>query len=218
MERPILFSTPMVQAILDGRKTQTRRIVKMPDLIEHPDWFRYIGNSNDMEITRKAIPYDDRLYHEWQRVNSNEVSWVIHSHKPKDILWVRETWGLQRNDWPEEADTPFYCYKADDETYLPKWKPSIFMPKAACRIKLKIINIRVEKLQDITEEDAIAEGIGYGFQMNAGWPDYQHIENGVCELTQDSAGMSYASLWESINGKGSWEKNPWVWCLIFKKL
>lgn len=91
------------------------------------------------------------------------------------------------------------------------------MPKAAARLYLKVISCVAEKLQDITEDSAIAEGVGCGFQMNAGWPDYEHInKSGICTLTQDTARMSYASLWDKINGPGSWDLNPWVWVIKFE--
>ena len=223
-ERPILFSTPMVQAILEGRKSQTRRIIKMPDLVNNPSWYRYIGNSNDMGITRVAIPYDDRLYHEWQRVNSNAASWVIHSYKPGDVLWVRETWNTltayeEKPDYSVMSVREF-VYKADDDRF-DKWKPSIFMPKEACRIRLLVEDIRVERLQDISEEDAIAEGIEY--MDNQFVEDYDEPLRIYCDYSDKEsvllvAKSSYKTLWESINGKGSWDKNPWVWCVKFKRL
>ena len=215
-ERPILFSTLMVQALLAGNKTQTRRIVKIPDLIDNPDWYRYCGNSNEFEICRKAIPYDDRLYHQWERVNSNAAAWVIHSHKPGDILWVRETWNYD----PHKNVT--YVYKAQGVNQSEKWHPSIHMPKEACRIKLQITNIRVERVQNISEVDAIAEGIE---RDRDGWKSYEIIHMGKHKGEKNphsyvpnlSPITSYKELWESINGIDSWEKNPWVWAITFKK-
>jgi len=208
MERPILFSTPMVQAILDGRKTQTRRIIK-----KQPH--------GAGEWVMRGIS--------WLFPNVNPYVKIKCPYgQPGDVLWVRETWAKTgdnfHDDWPGHGD---YYYKADDPYSemelnsptkgIPKWRPSIFMPKYACRIRLLVEDVRVERLQDISEEDAIAEGVGVGFQMNGGWPDYEHIENGICTVTQDTARMSYWSLWDSINGKGSWDKNPWVWVIEFKK-
>jgi hypothetical protein len=204
-EYPILMSTPMIRAIMEGRKTQTRRIIKIPDLIAYPDRFVYQGNSNEFDIPRKAIPYDDRLYHSWILINSNGCSWVDCSRKPGDVLWVRETWMTAPNAdiMPDEP----YKYKASvsaqflDE-WERSWKPSIFMPKEACRIKLLVKDIQVERLQDITEEDAIAEGV----QFNPKAP------------TSTTNKGAYAKLWESINGKGSWSKNQWVWKITFERI
>ena len=133
-----------------------------------------------------------------------------------------EKYWIQCSEECEEAgavhdEDGYYHFETTDEIPT-KWRPSIFMPKAASRITLEITDIRLDRLLAISEEDAIAEGIGHGFQMNTGWPDYLHIKNGVCELTQDTAIMSFASLWEKINGKGSWKKNPWVWVVKFSKV
>jgi|WetSurMetagenome_2_1015567.scaffolds.fasta_scaffold00157_66 hypothetical protein len=221
-EYPILFSTPMVQAIIEGRKTQTRRIIKIPDLIERPDRFRYKGNSNQFDIPRKAIPYDDRLYHSWELVNSNNYSWVIHSYKSRDILWVKEmyyAYGMwQRNGHTKSGKqkwrffdttlTGFEYHYCDNppENILPNTKretygwfkrSSLFMPYKACRIKLKITDIRIERLNEISRNDVIAEGL---------------------QIALNTTGIgSYAKLWESINGEGSWDKNPWVWVIEFEK-
>jgi hypothetical protein len=149
-ERPILFSAPMVRAILDGRKTQTRRVIK-----------------------------EKLMRGEGAHVNNCQYG------KPGDRLWVRETFCY--HDYLAR-----YLYKADGVTGV-KWKPSIFMPRIASRIMLEITGIRVERLQDISEEDAIAEG----------WP---------------KSSDWYRSLWESINGQGSWVLNPWVWVIEFMVL
>lgn len=212
-EIPILFSTPMVQAILAGRKTQTRRVIKMDDLLESPDRFVSAGDSREWDVPRPAIKYDDRIWFAWQPKNSNARTWIERcKYKPGDLLWVRESVNKGQNGQVH--------YKADELGPLNevRWTPSIHMPKAAARIWLEVTNVRVERLQDISEDDAVAEGTGSGFQMNAGWPDYTQIKNGICEVTQDSARMSYATLWESINGPESWEANSWVWVVEFKVL
>jgi hypothetical protein len=166
-EKPILFSTEMVKAILEGRKSQTRRIVK-PQPWSH--------------TKRVLCPYG----------------------KLGDILWVRETWAhtgayhifKAGNNWGE-----YYV----DENYNPtdkkiQWKPSIHMPRAACRIRLEITDIRVERLQDISWEDVVAEGC----------PGYRP--------TQDEPTQQFQRLWQSINGEESWQSNPWVWVISFHTL
>lgn len=217
-EIPILFSTPMVQAILSGRKTQTRRTKGLFLINEEPDIYAY----------KEPLEQDNNI-HVFARMFRG--SWVETMHikcpygQPGDVLWVRETW----NTLTSYVETPDYSvisvrdfvYKADDDRF-DKWKPSIFMPKEACRIRLLVEDVRVERLQDITEEDAIAEGIereGDGFKA------YRKIHSGPHKgelhpwncIPNGHARTSYEELWESINGKGSWDKNPWVWVIKFKR-
>lgn len=180
-ERPILFSGPMVRAILEGRKTQTRRIWKprknwqdecedgysMPHFVD-----------GDGEFHDQPCPYG----------------------QPGDRLWVRETWRVA------DGGTKYYEYAADrsvlreavDEACCLKWKPSIHMKRAASRITLEVVAVRVERLQEITPGDAVAEGIGHS--------------------DVDAAVVSYSSLWDRINGRGSWDANPWVWVVEFRKV
>ncbi len=247
MERPILFSNPMVKALLDGRKTQTRRIVKIPDLIKTPDRFEYSGNSTQFDIPRKAIPYDDRVYHQWRLNNNNSYSWVdcCPYGKIGDILWVKEMYyaygmwlknghtksGKQKWMFFDTTLTGFKYHYQDDppENILPNTKretygwfkrSSLFMPYKACRIKLPIIDIRVERVQDISEADAIAEGIGRWTEerMRSKPVHYQlyYVEPGNESFYTSDPVDSYQSLWTKINGKGSWDSNPWVWVIQFK--
>lgn len=199
-EIPILYSTPMIQAKLAGRKTQTRRIVK--------------HNLDDRGVRTSNVPFED-----W---HGREVKCPY--GKPGDLLWARETHLITpggkyhyKADISDEKDANRKGYIDVGEDWA-KWKPSIHMPKGGARIWDRVVSVRVERLQEISEEDAIAEGIGVGFQMNAGWPDYTRIKNGICEVTQDDPRMSYATLWESINGPGSWEANPWVWVITTETL
>jgi hypothetical protein len=223
-EHPILFSTPMVQAILKGRKMMTRRIVKpqpadhyFQSLVLHASG-RYTwapsGNFNpeDKEIIEVKFPYG----------HIGDTLWVREEHKiffdSKTKEWVCE--------YKDGTIIRKYYKKISLITNenlsrrksLGKWQRARFMPKDLSRIWLEITNISVERLHNISETDAIAEGVGSGFQMNSGYPDYQHIVNGVCEVTQDTAVMSFCSLWSKINGAESWNANPWVWVVTFKKL
>lgn len=184
--KPILFSTPMVKAILEGRKTQTRRIVKSIPNDTFQIWFDggewIVQNKNGQCWTKKLKP----RYHK------------------NDILWVRETFQHTKclNLHPSD-DNYGYIYKSDDQPWEDyenwKWKPSIFMPKEAARIFIKVINVHVQRLQDISESDAIAEGI-------------------IIEKTPFiEPANAFASLWQSINGKKSWAQNPFVWVYEFER-
>lgn len=195
-ERPILFSAPMVRAILDGKKTQTRRLIKCPP---------------PPEFTGKPTPMD---YEE-------PVYWDFDSHHifPKyyvgDRLWVKET--LKR--YNREPATAQYAADLTAVTVLPNrdaagrslwcWKnkslPSIHCPRLASRITLEITGTGAERLNDISEADAIAEGTRE--------PSLVPIV-GACTTERDV----YAKLWEKINGSGSWAANPWVWVVQFKRV
>lgn len=189
-ERPILMSAPMVRAILDGRKTQTRRIVK-----ERPPYI-YV---NEGRLLR-----DDGL---------GEYNDYFPYGILGDRLWVRETCLIWKGGAEEEIiyqeDLEFEGCKRDaiklKKQGYPKngigiWKatPSIHMPRWASRITLEITNIRVERLQDISVEDAMAEGITHH--------------------AMDDPRVEYQWLWEDINGKGSWDLNPWVFAISFKRV
>jgi len=213
-QTPILFSTPMVQSIQEDRKTKTRRTRGLEDLvIDTESGYVYNGKGN--------IQLD---IHTWKQ----DILRFCPYGNIGDVLWVRETWGLNyfgsiqyyhlkyKSIEPKNADI---LYKADvkefDVLLEKKWKPSIHMPKAAARIWLEIIDVRVERLQDISEEDAIAEGV----YLHKGTGDlYKFYIQGRDNIVTDTAIKSFASLWISINGQESWSKNPWVWVVSFKKV
>ena len=211
-ERPILFSAPMVRAILEGRKTQTRRICKNLEWVETngavylgkpvPDYWRYYDKTgsmefdfqNDMGLLLKQCPYGE----------------------PGDGLWVKETW---RTAVQWDALAPSALPIADDvlagvhidyladgkKTQHGKTRVSIHMPKWASRIFLEITGVRCERLNDIGEEDCYSEGI-----ERLKLPD---LLSAIARRA--SAIARYRALWESINGPGSWAENPWVWVIEF---
>jgi len=208
-ERPILFSTPMVRVILNGRKTQTRRIVKSQPPAGVTDIIRVCKDFVSAYPNRKAIkPFEYSIASKWD---------------PGDILWVRETWRKHDMNGALFFGTE-YDYKAGyvKDADKVKWKSPRFMPKAASRIKLEITNIRVERLQDISEEDAKAEGVyfyGWDDYHQTDYKNYSYNDKGMCDdWGVQTAKESYETLWESINGKGSWGKNPFVWVIKFKRL
>lgn len=202
-ERPILMSAPMVQAILEGRKTQTRRIIKPQPYFDAQNNLIYGKCNYGQDLYgRHILPFKHML----SKCPYGMVG---------DRLWVRETiWNDSDFSW---------LYSADD-VYLPMeypegWTskvthkrsiPSIHMPRWASRIFLEITDPGVERLQDISEDDAIAEGILFNGDYDLWW-DYQR-EQWICVDPIDS----YKSLICKINGPETWERNPWVWVVEFK--
>lgn len=205
-ERPILFSAPMVRAILAGKKTQTRRIVKPRDIA----WHRGCGEKDFETIGgfREKLAYLTKF---------PGVSVGILKDRygiPGDRLWVRECWGLfdsQPSDGPDRAHV-FYRATDGDRRDLryQLWRPSIHMPRWASRITLEVVAVRVERLQEISRVDAIAEGAPESHpsidrvSMDFGFPDFSR--------------SWFAQLWQEINGPESWSANPWVWVVEFKRL
>jgi hypothetical protein len=204
--KPILFSTPMVQAILRGKKTQTRRIINPQPTTEL--FSAIIGGYDN-------VPKMARFWTK-REPNNPLIEDVELKYKVGDILWVRETWHPKRHSFP--IGEPFE-YKAtakeDGNPTDEPWKPSIFMPKEACRIFLKLTDIRVERLNDISVSDAISEGIEK-FSNGSGFRKY-HKKDKV-HLVAVNPIESYQSLWEKINGEKSWSENPFVWVYKFEQI
>lgn len=189
--RPMLMSAPMVRAILAGNKTQTRRVVK-------PQPQRVDG----------GVPFGDAP--DWAHAEPGCAVMRCPYGKPGDRLWVRETWNTSANVLPPISEP--YIYAADlgptgVSRWAASWKPSIHMPRAASRITLEVTGVRVERVQDISVADAIAEGVNIH-------PDHHSKPRESIY----SPVQAYRDLWESINGTGSWEANPWVWVVEFKRL
>jgi hypothetical protein len=196
-ERPILFSAPMVRAILEDRKTQTRRILKQavgPSLsvdVENEagvavlSWLQGVGPGYDVgeSIERVRCPYG----------------------VPGDHLYVRETWAYHP-DYPESTQRAIYRAERGVEYDVDRWTPSIHMPRWASRIDLQITNVRVERLQEISEADAEQEGCAPSFEDEFG------IVHG-----QPQYKFGFRKLWEEINGTGSWDLNPFCWVIDFKR-
>ena len=203
-EKPILFSTPMVNAILRGNKTMTRRLVKMYEKSDahpnrqNPTWLR----------ENKTCPYGEVGDILWVR---ESCVWVMLDHAHDLLEGVKD-----RNQWVYKASVHEDFMKYAKEKYGYKWKPSIHMPKSACRIFLKITNIKVEKLQDIDSGDAISEGIE--FWWSDLFSEYRYKDYANVKSDWRSPISSFQSLWASINGFDSWDENPWVWVIEFEKV
>ncbi|SHL40894.1 hypothetical protein SAMN05216428_102310 [Nitrosospira sp. Nsp11] len=215
-ERPILFSAPMVQALLDGRKTQTRRVVKLrgKDGVQatHDCW-RYLETDS---LTGNQADRRNGGMHLWQ--HRTDIARLIEERcpygQPGDRLWVRETHLRATADeihFRADGDFPEGAAKM-----LGGWRPSIFMPRKFSRILLEITAVRAERLQDISEADCYAEGVEH---------DHSEIDHiywvgdyfGEIQ-TLESAVACYKILWETINGAGSWDANPFVWAIEFKRI
>jgi hypothetical protein len=198
-ERPIIFSAPMVRAILSGAKTQTRRVMKVRchSICEGDDGKLWPW-SEDAELAEDF----------WHPCPFG---------KPGDRLWVRETWKhieggaiYDASGCTIDAFDPETIYRADRPNQYGPWMSPIHMPRWASRITLEITDVRVERLKDISEADAVAEG------CKPIRPEL--MLDGLIVRPGRSAVEEFRLVWEQIHGGGSWEKNPWVWVIEFKKL
>lgn len=181
-ERPILFQGPMVRPIRAGTKTQTRRICRLQADADHREGGAMWTHAQQLD----RCPYG----------------------RPGDRLWVRESHWFAKDEhdpvtgyFPPPKTVEDVIYRADGEVPGKVWRPSIHMPRWACRIVLEVTDLRIERLQDISEADARAEGYVLG----------------APPCSDDPRGW-YRHLWESINGAGSWARNPWVWAVSFRLL
>jgi len=234
-EKPILFSGPMVRAILEGRKSMTRRVVKMAGIDFRggggkagPDW-------NDPS----CWGFEDEDGREWALAPGDSVDEVIPCpYHRGQRLWVRETW----TESVDKAGKAVVVYRADGAAYgilcdadgegdvvghnsTPvecafdleslRWRPSIFMPRWACRTMLEVTDVRVERLQEITEEDAITEGVGPGF-VPCPHPQFSDVQTTRCVGYRPM----FQRLWNEINSKRGfgWDVNPFVRVISFKRV
>lgn len=242
-ERGMIFNSEMVRAILDGRKTQTRRIMKV-----QPE-----SNQLGLLLITDSTKHSDIGKYHWAESNAtgNHVRSKLFSSPFGAVgerIWVRETWATLGNedgcyvDWEDnlckgDERSAARIYRAsceqrpgdyglwsipDDAYWKPHtkehkfegaWRPSIHMPRWASRILLEITGVRVERLNAISEEDARAEGIIDGGCLNCGEP-----EPCGCANPEPDATDAFAYLWQSIYGQESWNANPWVWVISFERI
>lgn len=260
-ERPILFSAPMIRALLEGRKTQTRRVVNLDKLrvrlpaevTADPLPFhtgepllraragRHRASLNGhgavcAELGKHRLglkpgefhfecPYADGDTHLGDYGGGRKV-WTIAPRA--SALWVRETWTAERRDNMPEDQRILVAYRAscDGDSFdlvepdgsiararVVRWKPSIFMPREFSRITLEVTGVRVEMLQDISHEDAIAEGCaGYDWVARSPYIDGPHTDGGTLPVEE------FRALWDSLNSKRApWASNPWVWVVEFRR-
>lgn len=200
--KPILFNTEMVRAILDGRKTCTRRIVRPPYFVD--------GDENDKRslITLRTATKNSSLYRQ-----IGQMPYPDAPYRMCDILYVRETW--------KKAPNGYYYYEdwqRNDIADVTKWKPSIHMPKEAARIWLKVTDVRVERLNEITNDGCVAEGIypSNCRECNAAFGCDTCIDEGYSEIDE------FTEVWNSTIKKSDidrygWDASPWVWVVEFER-
>lgn len=196
-EKPIIFNTEMVRAILEGRKTQTRRLVK--DIPLYEPYF-------EVDEGMAFVCDEDGVWHHAEAFSRIQ---------PGDVLWVRETW-QRLSDFGERR----YEYRADYEDKEPlrldgryiTWRPSIHMPKEAARLYLKVKDVRIERLQEISEDDALAEGADAG--------EYLDEQGNLMDVYYPHE--DFAHIWDSVIKNADlpiygWNANPWVWVITFER-
>lgn len=206
-DRPIIFNAMMVRALLDGRKTQTRRPLTLR------------GHKKFSEFGRSDTPGYDWTFRDarllWNDLTHKET---IERLQPAlgDRLWVRETWS---DDDAPPGEATYRATVAEDASLYPDeianitWTPSIHMPRWASRLTLIVTDVRLQRLHDISEEDAIAEGIEFrDFFGCPCWTIYGDIDG---TTAPNDPIASYASLWNHCYGPGAWDENPWVVATTF---
>lgn len=202
-ERPILFSGPMVRALLEGRKTQTRRVV----------------DAGQFRPGRGATPRDFDSVGEWSKASgrcfegrSEKYPGVILGlllcpyGQPDDQLWVRETWQATPPSYEAAMGRTLYAADCPDGKHPPNWRPSIHMPRWACRIRLEVTGVRVERVQDISEADAKAEGFAESFESA-----------GACH-ERTPARENFLTTFYELNKRAPRDQNPWVWVVEFRRI
>lgn len=235
-ERPILFNAEMVRAILDGRKTQTRRIVnnkyidgldflgsQVADEIQTEISVVHVTNCTREDDKGKQYKYTGLLACSSEYPEEGYIEIKSPFGMPGDLLWVRET--LSKKKWPDYHYVVYpqvtagtgdedFNYRGSDYRGL---VPSIHMPRWASRILLEITDIRVERVQDISEGDAIAEGVRGLEKTLAGGSDGIEPDSGYEFAMSINPRFCFENLWQSIYGD-SWKRNDWVWVVEFKRI
>ena len=217
-ERPIIFSAPMVRAILAGTKTQTRRVVKGAP----HDWAPVQPQAySPTVIDRRGDEQPGPAA--YGAGNADGECWIRCPYgQPGTTLWVREAWArddedgclMYRADVGREMYADAWEQGRIEGVPRYRWRPSIHMPRWASRITLEITSVRVERLQDISEADAAAEGVTPKWE-----PGFSgRLMEALGGFSFRPAASAYAELWESLHGPGAWDANPWVWVVEFQRI
>jgi hypothetical protein len=204
-EVPMLFDAESVRGILAGIKTKTRRTQGLEVINECPDHWEIVWQGVEEKSGKWGAHFDQKSCSNFCKAKAG----------PGFGLWARETFSLE----PKRYCGDKVVYRADGKPSRMSWKPSIFMPRKFSRLLLRVTEVRVERVRDISPGDAIAEGLlcdefPIGGEMVkkygcAGWQDQWFRQSPV---------DAYERRWNEVNGKGSWSKNPWVWCYTFERI
>jgi len=226
--RPIIFSAEMVNAVLDGRKTQTRKLIKCSKEIMQDDSYTFLKASPQSPQLERGLPPSARNMFNFvfgSKKGNGHFKIKCPFGKIGDRLWVRETWQIHEFELEHGGkEFPNILYKSTGSTRLlidkcvwkfvkdkPSWRSPVTMPRWASRITLEITNIQVERLQDISEEDCLKEGI-IRLDSRLGFIDPRKTEGSVLPSVQEA----FQQLWHSTKGK--WDQNPWVWVISFRRV
>lgn len=225
-ERPIIFSASMVRAILDGRKTVTRRVVALPE---------FCGS----DTPGYAFTFRDRrmLWQEYRAIDFYNSRWSRYG-QPGDGLWVKEGWQHARQQYCQcpQASEAQPCdawseglgcvqqrgavvYRADGEDGAPRWRSPIYMPRWASRIDLRVVSVRVERLHEITDEDARREGVRELRQQgcaSSGW--WTAVPEGGRLYRARDPVAAFRNIWINMHAPSVWTHNPWVWRVEFSRV
>lgn len=239
MERPILFSGPMVRALLDGRKTQTRRIVTSATSKTDGTPWAWLDFGSGVFVDRSSARADGSYQYlhvprSAERTPEDHDATTVHRvfarYEPGDTLWVRETWAWQHlccdpdcessvDGWVcKEHALAYRATPPEEPGTVRQWRPSIFMPRRACRLLRRVVSVRPERLWEITPGDVLAEGLTAADDPCAG--DMALIAKFTGRpIPETSAPLlrAFAGAWDRINGKrATWASNPWVWRVAFE--
>lgn len=212
-DRPILFSAPMVRALLDGSKTQTRRVIKLPPVPNALGTWEVstIGGQNGgFDAAGHEVPLQPVIWH----TRTGKTIGCPHG-QVGERLWVRETWA-PHPDFPRSVGRTVYRADPECEHDVARWYPSIHMRREYSRILLEIVSVRVELLNDCSAADALAEGIQADEVRQ--FTVFGMSSEDRADVRRRAAVAPFERLWESINGAGSWAANPWVWVIEFKRV
>lgn len=214
-ERPIIFSAPMVRAILDGRKTQTRRVMN-PQPVPDPHatgkhWW-------ECAAVRSMVEVED-----WMQDprDPSQCYFFCPYGRPSDRLWVREAWRCHGGrEYEYQRNRNAVIYRADDDgstryDRTHDWRNALFMPRWASRLLLEVVSVRVERVQEITPHDVIDEG----FDDPSWWREFRNSD-GRELIREDSALIAFEDTWNDLNAKRGygWASNPWVWVIEFRRV